>query len=63
MSIIFANSFHGSWHIHNTCMNACVCVKELFQPTKAIEDYTKAVQYLEGDDGYKADPNELPAAR
>lgn len=36
---------------------------ELFQPSEAVEDYTKSIQYLEGVDGYKADPEELPASR
>lgn len=37
--------------------------KELFQANNAEADYGKAIQYLEGPDGNKADPEELPAAR
>jgi len=36
---------------------------ELFQPKDADADYAMAIQYLEGPDGYKADPEELPASR
>lgn len=36
---------------------------ELFQPKNAEADYAKAIEYLEGPDGDKADPEELPASR
>lgn len=38
-------------------------LQELFQPKEAVADYAKAIEYLEGADGYKADPEELPASR
>ncbi|KAL7549560.1 hypothetical protein ACHAWF_012829 [Thalassiosira exigua] len=36
---------------------------ELLRPIDAEGDYAEAIRYLEGADGYKADPEELPAAR
>jgi len=36
---------------------------ELFQRKDAEADYAMAIQYLEGPDGYKADPVELPLSR
>jgi len=36
---------------------------ELFHPKDAEADYAKAIEYLEGPDGEKADPEELPASR
>lgn len=35
---------------------------ELFQPMKAESDYGTAIQLLQGPDGSKADPEELPAS-
>jgi hypothetical protein len=29
----------------------------------ALSDYSEAIRYLEGADGIKADPEELPASR
>ncbi|KAL9179166.1 hypothetical protein ACHAXT_008456 [Thalassiosira profunda] len=36
---------------------------ELYQPNAAEADYGRAITYLEGPDGNKADPEELPASR
>ena len=37
--------------------------QELHRPINAISDYSEAIRYLEGPDGDKADPDELPASR
>ena len=37
--------------------------QELHRPINAISDYSEAIRYLQGPDGNKADPDELPATR
>ena len=37
--------------------------QELRRPMDAVSDYSEAIRYLEGPDGIKADPEELPASR
>jgi len=44
-------------------MSISIHTQELFQPKEAQADYAKAIQYLEGPDGDKADQEELPASR
>ncbi len=38
-------------------------MQELRQPLDAEKDYAKAIQYLDGPDGNKADPEERPSTR
>ena len=37
-------------------------LKELMQSTNAEKDYSKAIEYLNGIDGVKADPEEIPSS-
>ena len=50
-------------HFHSILCIYLKNVKEMRQPKEAEQDYTKAIQYLDGPDGDKADPGERPASR